>query len=86
MSDGVVAVGHNMSVDGKIIDSDNYPQRETAEQTVQALAVGVWSMIALAEVRRSRDVARKLVATALDPSVKRKLDQAISGLAARAAS
>ena len=40
MSDGVVAVGHDMPADGKIVGtavgSDNYPQRETAEQTVQA--------------------------------------------------
>jgi len=32
-------------------------------------------MITLAEMRRRRDVARKLVATGLDPSVRHKLDK-----------
>ena len=41
----------------------------------KTLAMGVCPMIALAEIRRSRDVARKLVATGLDPSVRHKLDK-----------
>lgn len=41
----------------------------------KTLAMAVCSMIALSEMQRRCDVARKLVATGLDPSVRRKLDK-----------
>jgi integrase len=41
----------------------------------KALALGAYPIVSLAEARSARDAARKLLATSVDPSVKRKLDK-----------
>src|SRR3974390_2541178 len=41
----------------------------------KTLALGVYPTATLAEARSARDAARKLLATGVDPSIKRKLDK-----------